>query len=419
MGETQLGRRRMLQGLAAVAASGMVGGLTGCSGASGADAVTAWSYRPEYRAAIDKIVAAFIKANPEVKVDMGFKPSAQYPTLLKTALVGESAPDAIATNGANGIWGDMGADGGYILPLDGKVQLQSLRPAVAKAVQYRGHTYGSPVQIFKIGVYYQRQIFAKYGLTPPKTWDDLLRTSRTLASRGVTAWSMPAQDMIMPSFMYHLAASSILDTAGYEDLRTGKRKLTDPDLLPAAQLLIDLSRYYNRGYQAVAYAEGKALFAQGRTAMIVGGSSDYAGFVEVNPKLDVGFFGFPTPENTGPNIAITGLSMAYVVNKASKHADLAATFVSWLSSAEAQQLVLDNLGLPARQGMTPQGSGPRSQLMNTILQVRDNPSWLDHPDTGNVTAALAKGGAGIFSGKLTAAQFAKVAQEAVKPMPES
>lgn len=420
MGEIHLERRQVLYGLAGLAATGMVGGgLAGCSGGSDADTVTAWIYRPEYRAAIKKILAAFTNANPKIKVDMSYKPTAQYPTLLKTALVGKSAPDAMATSGANGIWGDIGADGGYILPLDNKIPLGDLRPAVAKAVQYRGHTYAAPVQIFKISVYYQRQIFAKYGLAPPKTWNDLLTISKTLSAKGVTPWAMPAQDMIIPFFLYHLAVSSILDTAGYEQLRSGQRKLTDPDLLPAAKLLTDLSPYYNKGYQAVTYTEGKALFAQGRAAMIVGGSSDYAGYVEINPKLDAGFFGFPTPTGATPGIAVTGLSMAYVVNKNSTHKDLATTFVSWLATAEAQRLVLDNLGLPARRDIAPQGTDARSRLMNAILQVPESPSWLDFPDTGDILTATQKNGAGIFTGKLSPAQFAKIAQDAVKPRPNS
>ena len=415
----ELGRRQVLCGLAGLAATGMAGGLAGCAGGTSANAMTAWNYRPEYRAAIEKILAAFTKANPKAKVDMSYKPTAQYQTLLKTALVGKTAPDAIATSGANGIWGDIGADGGYILPLDGKIPLQDLRPAVAKAVQYQGHTYAAPVQIFKIGVYYQRQIFAKYGLTPPKTWNDLMTISQTLSAKGVTPWAMPAQDMIIPFFLYHLAAGSILGPDGFEQLRTGKRKLTDPDLLPAAKLLTDLSRYYNKGYQAVAYTEGKALFAQGRVAMIVGGSSDYAGYAEINPKLDAGFFGFPTSTGAGPGIAVTGLSMAYVVNKSTARKDLATTFVSWLASAEAQQLILDELGLPARRGIAPKGTDTRSQLMSAILQVPEAPSWLDFPDTGDILTAVQKNGAGIFTGKLSPAQFAKVAQDAVKPRPTS
>jgi raffinose/stachyose/melibiose transport system substrate-binding protein len=409
-----LSRRQVLQGVTGLLAMGMAGGLTACGGSGDAREVTAWIYRPEYRKAIDEIVDAFIRAHPAIKVDMGYKPLAQYQTLLKTALVGGAAPDALATNGAAGIWGDTGADNDYILPLDGKIPLDDLHPSVAKTVQYKGHVYGAPVQIFKIGIYYQRPIFEKHGLQPPNTWNELLSLSKTLSDMGMPAWSMPAQDMIIPFFFYHLAVNSILGAKGYEELTTGKRKLTDPDLLPAAQLLVDMSQHFNPGYKAVAYAEGKALFAQGKTAMVIGGSSDYAGFLEIDPKIDVGFFGFPSPKGTAP-IALSGLSMAYVVNKNAARKDDAVAFVSWLTSLEAQKLVLQHLGLPSRKDVTPQGDDARSRAMRSILEVPETPSWLDFPVTGNTSTAAYKDGAGIFTGRLSPMEFAQVLQDSIKP----
>lgn len=408
-----MSRRQVLHALGGAITVATVGSLAGCGGQAGGDAVSAWIYRPEYREAIEKILAAFDKAHPDIDVDMSYKPNAQYPTLVKTALTGGAAPDALATAGANGVWGDTGADGDNIIPLDGKVPTDELIPTVARAVQYKGHTYAAPVQMFKIGIYYQRQIFAKYKLRPPQSWDDLLSLSKELADNGVTAWSMPAQDMILPFFFYHLAVNSVLGPDGFEELRTGQRRFTDPDLVSAAQLLKDVSQYFNRGYQAVGYTEGKALFAQGKTAMIIGGSSDYAGYTEINPKADVGFFGFPAQDGKR-QISLEGLSMAYTVNKRAKHQKKAVTFVSWLTSEEAQRLVLKYLGLPSRKGVAPQGDDARSAILRTILEVPGSPSWLDYPVTGDVSTVTEKDGAGIFSGRQTAQDFAEVAQSAVK-----
>ena len=116
----------------------------------------------------------------------------------------------------------------------------------------------------------------------------------------MTPSSMPAKDMIIPYFFYIMAASSILGQDGYRGLRRGTRKVTEKQVVRAAQLMIDLQEYYNDGFQAVSYAEGKALFAQGRTAMLIGGSADYTGYKQVNPKVDVGVFGFPSPERQPP-----------------------------------------------------------------------------------------------------------------------
>jgi xylobiose transport system substrate-binding protein len=420
---TPISRRRALQGFGGVVlGTSLAGVLAACGGSgssssstsAGSSQITAWSYRPEYKKVIDGMVSSFEADNPEISVDMVYKVNDQYTTALKTALVGGAGPDAIATNGAYGIWGDIGADGGYILPLDGKFDTGSLQPTVLKAVTYKGKVYGAPVQTFRIGIYYQKPIFEELGLSAPRTWDDLLKLGTTLKEKGQTAWAMPAQDMILPYFFYHLAVNSILGEESETALASGERTLTEPELVKAAQLMLDASETFNEGFEAVAYAEGKALFAQGRAAMIIGGSSDYAGYVEVNPDVDVGFFGFPSPDGSSPPNALSGLSMAYVVNKSASDPEAATTFSTWLSSEPAQKIVLEQLGLPSIKGLKPTGSTTRDKVLRTILSVPTTPSWLDFPATGNTLTDVQKSGAGIFTGELTAAQFAANVEKSIE-----
>ena len=209
--------------------------------------------------------------------------------------------------------------------------INALIPAARAQVQFGGHVWGAPLAAYTVGIYYQRPIFKKYGLKPPTSWPEMMAVSQKLLDNGVTPWSMPAKDMIIPYFFYHMAATSILGTKGFQDLRRGTRKLTEPQVVKAAQLMIDMEKYYNNGYQAVAYAEGKALFAQGQTAMIIGGSADYTGYKQVNPKVDVGVFGFPSPKR-GIHVTTTGMELLYTVNAKSSHQPEATALVQWLPS---------------------------------------------------------------------------------------
>jgi raffinose/stachyose/melibiose transport system substrate-binding protein len=415
-------RRQALQGAGGLVAAGLAarlpGGVTDAFAATRhveATTVTSWIYRPEYREAIDKIVAAFEKAHPNIKIDMSYKPAANYQTLLKTALVGGAGPDTIATGGATGIRGDTGVQGGYIASLDGKLRLAALLPTAARTVRFKGHIWGAPVTMFRIGIYIQRPIFGKYKIPIPRSWPELITVSKKLKSHGVTPWIMPAQDMIIPWFFYVCACNSVLGAKGFEALRKGKRKLTDPDLVKAAQLMIDLAPYYEDGYRAIGYNVGKSLFAQGRGAMLIGGSSDYAGYVQVNPDAELGFIGFPPPKRK-PRVqgySMNGLSMGYTVNKKASHRAAATTFVSWLTSAPAQQVVLDNLGLPARKGLKPTGSSDRARILKAILAVPDLPSWLDYDETAGTLAKALGLGNGMFTG--SAREFAAALQSAVVP----
>ena len=123
--------------------------------------------------------------------------------------------------------------------------------------------WGSPLAAYTVGIFYQRPIFKKYGLKPPKTWAELMAVTKKLKDEGVTPWSMPAKDMIIPYFFYIMAASSILGQDGYKGLRRGKRKVTEKQIVKAAQLMIDLQDYYNEGFQAVVVRGGEGAVRTG------------------------------------------------------------------------------------------------------------------------------------------------------------
>ena len=230
---------------------------------------------------------------------------------------------------------------------------------------------------------------------------------------------MPAKDGIIPFFFYTMAVSSILGTAGFEQLRQGKIKLTDPKLLPAAQLMLDYEPYYNTGYQAVDYAEGKALFAQGQTAMIIGGSADYTGYLQVNPKVDVGVFGFPAP-NGGSHITVTGMELMYSVNAKSSNQDAAGTFVAWLGSKTAQQRVANTIALPVTKGVVPHGADRASRSRSEMVLASDAwPACMDRPARADEHAERGRGSERRSSpAALTAQQFAQKLQASVTPRPE-
>src|SRR5204863_8168399 len=94
----------------------------------------------------------------------------------------------------------------------------------------------------------------------------------------------------------------------------------------------------------------------GQTAMIIGGSADYTGYKQVNPKVDVAVFGFPSPSGKS-HITVTGIELSYAVNAKSSNQDAAGTFVAWLGSKTAQQRVANTIALPIARGVVPKGSG--------------------------------------------------------------
>jgi len=418
--ERRLTRRSAVRGLVAAGAAGSLMGAAPAFARSTArkrktaTTITMWGNHPEWKPVLDRLIAAFEKTHPDINVELSYKPGPQYTAALNTALAGGAAPDVIGWIEGDAI--RVGAKAKQIDALDGKIPVAKLIPAARAQVAFNGHVYGSPLAAYTVGIFYQRPIFKKYGLKPPTNWAQLMAVTKKLAAEGVTPWSMPAKDMIIPYFFYIMAASSILGQDGYRGLRRGTRKVTEPQVLKAAQLMIDLQEYYNKGFQAVSYAEGKALFAQGRAAMLIGGSADYTGYKQVNPKVDVGVFGFPSPSGNR-HVTVTGMELLYTVNAKSSHKPEATTLVAWLSSKGAQQVVANELARPIAVGAVPSASNRVGREM-VLAGAPDIPVWYSQPETGGTFGAITSAG-GIFTGDLDAAGFAQKVQASIKPNPKA
>jgi raffinose/stachyose/melibiose transport system substrate-binding protein len=301
---------------------------------------------------------------------------------------------------------------GDILDLTGRIHAERLIDIAHQRVVRDGKVVGAPFGKYTVGLYYHADVFSRLGLKEPRTWDDLRRACQTLKQAGQVPLMMPARDGVIPAFYYMLAASSVLGPAGFQALQAGPRKLTDPDLQAAAQLLVDLVPYYPEGFAGISYAEGKATFARGGTAMILGGTADYAGYVAVNRDVKLDFVAFPPPSATaGVPATVSGLELIYTVNAKSRHVDAAVQFVDWLTTPESNRLFASSITLPTVKGVVP---GQNPIWTKQVQEARhDVPTWRDVDATAPVWTALTRNMQAVLLGQLKPAELGQRAQAAL------
>ncbi len=412
----RLDRRRLLQATGGAAALATLGQTRFAIGASAQDTltITMWGNHPEWRDPMLEILAAFEETHPGVTVEVTGVPGGDYPARIQTAIAGGAPPEALGIL-EGGIITTVAAGGELpFIDLTGKIDITGLTGPARGQVEIDGVVYGTPLASYTVGVAYQKAIFADNGLEPPTTWNELTTVAQALLDAGVTPIVFGAKDWVHPYFMYIGLNSSVLGPEGFEQLRRGERSLTDPDLVEATQFLLDLQPFYQAGFQATDYVTAKAIFANAQGAMQVAGTADFSGYREVNPEANLGFIAWPGPE-AGKYATNTGMELLYTVSRfASPEAQEAATqLVNWLATVEAQQMVSDLIALPVHKDITESSDPIRQETVEA--RGLDVTVWYDLPETNQTTTVATNEQGGLWTGRLTAEQFAQAMQDSIVP----
>ena len=176
-----------------------------------AQTLDAWSWRTEDIDAYNELFSAYEAAHPGVTVNFEAFLNTEYNTLTATSLQAGEAGDVVMTRSYGGVkpW----IDGGYLVPLDSKVDsLSNFSPTALDAVrsQENGQVYGVPFAIQTLQVYYNKRIFDELGLSEPQTWDEFITLNQTLldagyiplAITGKDAWMLPIFHSIVGAGAY-------------------------------------------------------------------------------------------------------------------------------------------------------------------------------------------------------------------------
>jgi raffinose/stachyose/melibiose transport system substrate-binding protein len=414
-----LDRRRLLRRTGGLAASALLAGALGTRrggslAAQSATTLTIWGNHPEWKQPMTEILDAFTAANPGITFELTEIPGQEYIAKNNTAIAGGQTPDVLGLLEGDIVSTFAPAGDLPCVDLTGKVDLSGLLDSARGQVEVDGKAYGCPLASYTVGLAIQNPIFAKHGLTPPTTWDELKAVAQKLKDAGETPLVLGAKDWVHPYFMYIGLASSVLGPDGFEALRKGDRKLTDADVVAAAQLLIELQSFYNAGFQATDYVTAKAIFANEKGAMMVAGTADFTGYREVNPKADLSFIAWPGPE-AGKYSTNTGMELLYTVSKTASEANqaAAATFVNWLATADAQRLVSDKIALPVHKDVTESSDPIRAET--AAARGMDVIVWYDVPETNGSLKAVQDNHGGLWTGRTAPQQFAEIMQSIVKP----
>jgi ABC-type sugar transport system, periplasmic component len=390
--------------LALSACSGGAAGTTAPSGSSAPSSAasaaeprtfTIWDYESDDSAmgqAWAKAIEIFKSKHPEVTVKTEEQTFEQIQKNAKIVLTGDTVPDVMEYNKGNATAGQLAAQG-LIAPLtDAATQYgwdTKLAGSLSATAKYddkglmgSGEWYGVPNYGEFVGVYYNKDMFEKYGLTVPTTMDEFTTVMDTFKAKGVTPLAAAGAEYPLGQLWYELvlanADRSFVD--GYQLFKSDVNWQGAP-LTTGTQTLSD---WIKKGYLAKNSAALKAedmgvAFIKGTYPMMVSGSW-WFGRLSTEMKANWGMFTFP-----GNTLHPGSSGNLWVVPAKAKNQDLAKEFIDITLSKDVQNVLAEKGGLPVA-GDTSAITDPKvkelTENFNSILSQDGLAFYPDWPVAG-------------------------------------
>ncbi|MGN7358233.1 extracellular solute-binding protein [Paenibacillus sp. SAF-054] len=287
---------------------------------------------------VKQIIGEYEKSNPNVKVETEVLENEQYKNKIKVLSASNSLPDVGFTWAAGFL--EPYVKGNMFAPLDDLLQGELKDKFVAgttEAYAVDGKTYALPVELNIVPVYYNKEIFSKYNLQPPQTYEEFKNIIKTLNDNKVTPIALGSKDAWTGSFWYMYLADRI-GGPDVQDQAVASSTFSDPSLIQAAKETQELvkSNAFVKGFNGLSNDEAKSEFMNEKAAMYAMGTWEVPNYT-TNPDIPqefkdkIGFFKFPTYDGGKGNINdwVGGVGVGLFVSENSKVKDDAKKFVSY------------------------------------------------------------------------------------------
>ncbi len=325
-------RALALSGAAAIALSTLGGGM------AMADAtLTIESWRNDDASIwTDKIIPAFEKTHPDIKVVFNPTAPTEYNAALNSRLEGGTAGDLITCRPF-----DASLDlfnKGYLASLNDLPGMENFAD-VAKSAWTTDDgktTFCVPMASVIHGFIYNKDAFDKLGITPPKTVDEFFAVLDKIKADGnYVPLDIGTADQWESATMgfQNIGPNYWKGEEGRKALIEGKAKFTDQPYVDTWAQLAKWAPYMGDGYQAQKYPDSQNLFTLGRAAIYPAGSWDITTF---ETQGDVKFGAFPPPVvKAGDTCYISDhTDIGIGMNAKTANPDAAKAFLTWVASPE-------------------------------------------------------------------------------------
>jgi len=314
------------------AAAGASGNVAVISEASGAD-----------QASFQAVLARFQQRNPNIKVKYT-SAGRQLSTILSTAIQGGNPPD-VALLPQPGLMRDLVARKALkpITFLRGTIAA-NWAAGWLQLGTVNGKLYGLYYKgANKSTIWYNVKAFKAAGVSPPKTFPQLLKVADTLKASGTPAFSIGGADGWTLTDLFENIYLRQAGGAKYDRLANHRIKWTDPSVKAALRTMGQILQSDNiaggtqGGVQTdFATSVTQAFAAEPKAAMVI--EADFVagvitGSTKAKPRTDFNVFNFPSISGSPPSVVGGGDAVVMLKDNPGARA-----LIRYLATAEAAEI---------------------------------------------------------------------------------
>jgi raffinose/stachyose/melibiose transport system substrate-binding protein len=339
-----------------------------------------------------KAIEIFEDENPDVTVDVQKQTFEQIQKNAKIVLTGDDVPDVMEYNKGNATAGQLASQGlltpltdaakerGWDTTLSGS--LQTTATYDENGLMGSGEWYGVPNYGEFVGVYYNKDMFAQYGVQVPTTLAELETAMATFQAAGVTPLAEAGAEYPLGQLWYELVlANADQDFVDAYQLFDGEVDFQGPEMTEATETLADwIDKGYIASDSAALTAEDMGVsFINGTYPMMVSGSWWFGRIVD-EMDADWGQFNFP-----GNTLQVGSSGNLWVVPTNADSKSLAEEFIDITLRPEVQNILGEAGGLPVAgdvSAITDERTQALTQNFNDILAADGLAFYPDWPVAG-------------------------------------
>ncbi len=255
--------------------------------------------------------------------------------VLKTRMLGGDPPDSFQVHMGRELI-DTWVVTGFMEPIDFLYEEEGwtevFPEGVLELLQFEGHYYSVPANIHRANVlWYNKPIFERLGLTPPRTFEEFFQVAEALKAEGITPLALGDSGIWASTHLFETVLIGVLGAEGYKGLWTGETDWNGPGVREALEVMSRMLDYVNSDHAARSWDQANDLVIQGQAGMTIMGDWVDADNLAKGFK-DAGWA--PAPGNEG---IYDALSDTFGLPKNAPHRENVIAWLRLIGSKEGQE----------------------------------------------------------------------------------